>query len=169
MVAKTPQLIGNQTTNLAESWMNIRCKFDSVKAVNRSQSGSWEFRCMGAGLQHNIGQQWGSQLFSVMTNNNVNAVYENAAEALAKKRRHDHKRRSTEESKAKQCKSKYSKVDNSIAAHKAYSRHDDGTLPAEIIEDVSQEYLHQLKNSFYENEVVVTTQTAHEIDITTRE
>ena len=45
LVAKARQLIGNFTTNLAECWMQIRCKFDGGKVVNRSQSGSWEHRC----------------------------------------------------------------------------------------------------------------------------
>ena len=43
VVAKAPQLIGNHTTNLAETWMNVRCKCDGGKFVNRSQSGSWEY------------------------------------------------------------------------------------------------------------------------------
>ena len=42
LVCKAAQLIHNFTTNLAESWMHIRCKFDGGKVVNRSQSGSWE-------------------------------------------------------------------------------------------------------------------------------
>ena len=44
LVAKAPQLIGNVTTNLCESWMHIPTKFDGGKAINRSQSGSWEHR-----------------------------------------------------------------------------------------------------------------------------
>ena len=50
VAAKAPQLIGNFTTNLAEGWMNVRCKFDGGKFVNRSQSGSWELRCMACQL-----------------------------------------------------------------------------------------------------------------------
>ena len=59
LVAKTKQLIGNHTTNLAECWMHIRSKFDRGKVVNRSQSGSWEHRCMWAGLHQNMGTEWG--------------------------------------------------------------------------------------------------------------
>ena len=39
LVEKSRQLIRNFTTNLAEEWMQIRCKFDGGKVVNRSQSG----------------------------------------------------------------------------------------------------------------------------------
>ena len=59
LVSKASQLIGNETTNLAESWMHIRSKFDGGKVINRSQSGSWEHRCMGAGLRQNLGREWG--------------------------------------------------------------------------------------------------------------
>ncbi len=58
LVVKAVQLIDNVTTNLAESWMHVRTKFDGGKVINRSQSGSWEHRCMGAGLQHNMGKEW---------------------------------------------------------------------------------------------------------------
>ena len=40
LISKASQLIGNETTNVAVSWMNIRCKFDGGKVINRSQSGS---------------------------------------------------------------------------------------------------------------------------------
>ncbi len=35
----------NTPTNLAESWMRIRTKFDGGKVINRCQSGAWEHRC----------------------------------------------------------------------------------------------------------------------------
>ena len=34
LAAKSKQLIGNDTTNLAEAWMHIRCKFDGGKFMN---------------------------------------------------------------------------------------------------------------------------------------
>ena len=34
LVAKAPQLLGNFTTNLAESWMHIHMKFDGGKVIN---------------------------------------------------------------------------------------------------------------------------------------
>ena len=42
VVAKVSQLVDNVTTNLAESWMHIRAKYDGGKVINRSQSGSWD-------------------------------------------------------------------------------------------------------------------------------
>ena len=57
LVAKSKQLIGNHTTNLAECWMHIRAKFDGRKKINQSKIGSWEHRCMGAGIRHNMGTE----------------------------------------------------------------------------------------------------------------
>ena len=37
---KSERLIGNFTTNLAESWMAIRSKFDGGKVINRCGRGS---------------------------------------------------------------------------------------------------------------------------------
>ena len=71
VVAKAPQLIGNFMTNLAEGWMHTCCKFDGG---NRSQSGSWEYRCMGAGLRLNTGHTWGPTTWSEMTTQ-TNPVY----------------------------------------------------------------------------------------------
>ena len=65
--------------------------------VNRSQSGSWEFRCMGAGLQFNIGHDWGPQPFSDMTESEVNPVYHIVAEKSKQKIANDRKRKSTPE------------------------------------------------------------------------
>ena len=47
LVTKASQLIDNETTNMAESWMHVRSKYDGGKVINRSQSGSWEHRCKG--------------------------------------------------------------------------------------------------------------------------
>ena len=147
LVAKAPQLIGNFTTNLAEAWMHIRTKFDGGKVINRSQSGSWEHRCMGAGLRQNLGLKWGPNLYSCMTDKE-NVVYQTAAEVSEKIATKDRKRKATDLAKDNRRKSKYAKSDDSISARKAYSRHD-GVQPDDISEDVSNEYLEELKDSFY--------------------
>ena len=66
LVTKAEQLVDNVTTNIAESWM-LEVKYDGRNVFNRSQSGSWEHRCMGAGLQHNVGKEWGPSLWKDMT------------------------------------------------------------------------------------------------------
>jgi len=55
---KAARLIGNFTTNLAESWMSIRSKFDGCKMYNRCNRGSWHSRCYGGALRKNLGAAW---------------------------------------------------------------------------------------------------------------
>lgn len=75
LAEQSRQLIGNYTTNLAESWMHIRCKFDGGKVINRSQHGSWQHRSMGAGLEQNYGLMWGPKVWNEMTSDAPNAVF----------------------------------------------------------------------------------------------
>ena len=145
--------------------MNVRCKCDGGKFVNRSQSGSCELRCMGAGLQHNMRNCWGPKTLSEMTTTCINSVYQNVMECSTKKTEVDRKRRATDEAKSKQQQSKYSRKDDSI---KAYSRHDDGVLPDEVEDDISPEHLADLTDLYYKSNVVVTIQEAIDIEIKTR-
>ena len=91
LVGKAAQLIGNCTTNLAECWMHIRAKFDGGKVINRSQSGSWELRCMGAGLQQNMGRGWGPKVWKQTAQASPNKVYKDAADLSVKKVEKDRK------------------------------------------------------------------------------
>ena len=58
LVNKAAQLISNSTTNLSECYMSIRAKMDGGKQVNRIQSGSFQHRCMTAGLSMILGPGW---------------------------------------------------------------------------------------------------------------
>ena len=113
LVAKASQLIGNFTTNLAENWMSIRCKFEGGKVINRSQSGSWEFRCMGAGLRENLGSSWGPQTWMEATGSTPNSILVKTAETMAKKCEKDGKRKATEKAKETHRKSKYARTNDS--------------------------------------------------------
>ena len=138
LVGKAPQLIGrlktlnnsvcitlcNFTTNLAESWMHIRCKFDGGKQINRIQSGSWQARCAGAGLRCNMGPSWGPVAWEKAVGTPPLEVYQSTAEKAVQRTEQDRKRKATEKSKAQRKKAKYSSaaVDNSITSRRAYSR-----------------------------------------------
>ena len=168
LVAKAPQLIGNFTTNLAEGWMHTRCKFDGGKVINRSQSGSWEYRCMGAGLRLNMGHTWGPTAWCEMTTH-TNPVYSEVMTTSKKKADQDRKRKDTSQAKESRRQSKYSRVDETLAASKAYSRHDSGAVPDEVIEDVSLEYLGELCDGYYRTKVIVTKQEVEDIERDTRD
>ena len=148
LVTKARQLLGNATANLAECWMHIRSKFDGGKVIIHSPSGSWDHRCMGAGLQQNMGREWGPTVWSKMTKSSPNPVFVDAAQCCAKKAEKDRKRKATDEAKEQQRQSKCSRIDNTVAARKAYSRHD-GIVPDDVA-DVSPEFLDESK-TFYEN------------------
>ena len=166
LVGKAEQLLGNTTTNLAECWMHMRCKFDGGKVINRSQSGSWEIRCLGAGLRQNLGREWGPQAWKQMTKSSPNKVYSNAAERSAKALSKQRKRKSTDKVKANRRQSKYARQENSAAARKA---HDGGIAPDEVIEDISLESLEELKSSFYQTKVVLTREEAQKIEEQTKD
>ena len=120
LVSKARQLIRNFTTNLVEGWMQVRCKFDDGKVVNRSQSGSWEHRCYRAGLQQNLGRSWGPPTWEKMTGSPPNQTFIDTAETSAKVT-HTQKRKAPEKAKESQQQRKYSRSDDTIAARKAYS------------------------------------------------
>ncbi len=168
LAAKSKQLIGNHTTNLAECWMHIRTKFDGGKVINRSQSGSWEHRCMGAGLRHNLGAKWGPQVWKKMTNNSPNKIFSTVAKNAAKQVEKNRKRKATEQAKEMRRKNKYIRIDNTAAARGAYNRHDEGICPEEVDDNLSSEELERLKTSFYETKVVITVEKAKEIEAETR-
>ena len=119
---------------------------------------------MGAGLQQNMGKTWGPTAWSKMTNTSPNQVFLDAAESSAKKADNDRKRKATEEAKEQRRKSKYTKVDNTAAARKAYTRHDDGIAPDDVSDDITPDYLEYMKMSFYNTKVVVTNEECKDIE-----
>ncbi len=100
LVAKAEQLIDNVTTNLAESWMHVRTKYDGGKVINRSQSGSWEHHCMGAGLQHNMGKEWGPVAWKQMTHSSPAKIFKDASQRSAKKASSEKERKAKGQYKA---------------------------------------------------------------------
>ena len=168
LVSKASQLIDNFTTNLAENWIQVRCKFDGGKVINRSQSGSWEFRCYGAGLKQNKGKHWSPKTWKEVTKSNPNQVFTDMTLSMARKADSDRKRKATDQSKESRRKHKYSKNDNSTAAKRAYSQHDSEIQPDDIT-DVSPECLNSLKESFYTTHVKVTQEEANSIEHNTQQ
>ena len=63
LVEKSNSLIGDSTTNITENYMSVRSKMDGGKFYNRIQSGSFQTRCMAAGLRLQIGTDWVSRLW----------------------------------------------------------------------------------------------------------
>ena len=170
LVSKASQLINNFTTNLCESWMHIRTKFDGGKQINRSQSGSWQHRCMGGGLRHNYGPGWGPVLWEKLTNEPSNAVFTAAADHATKEVERCRKRKATTAAKQTRRAAKHQKLSNeSVDARKAYARHDGGTAPEDIVEDISPEHLTEMKALYYKGNVYVDAHKSTAIDLQTIE
>ena len=170
LVSKASQLINNFTTNLCESWMHIRTKFDGGKQINRSQSGSWQHRCMGGGLRHNYGPGWGPVLWEKLTNELSNAVFTAAADHATKEVERCRKRKATSAAKQTRRAAKHQKLSNeSVDARKAYARHDGGTAPEDIVEDISPEHLTEMKALYYKGNVYVDAHKSTAIDLQTIE
>ena len=74
LVVLAPQLIQNQTSNLAECYMAVRCCFDGGKYFNRIQRGSFEHSCYGAALRVQNGPQWPIGLWKKATGREAGKV-----------------------------------------------------------------------------------------------
>lgn len=73
--AKADRLIYNETTNIAECWMYVKCKFDGAKSVNRMQRGSWTTRCTGACLRFQNGADWSPKVWERVTGEKPSAAF----------------------------------------------------------------------------------------------
>ena len=57
LINKVSQLIDDQTTNISECCMSVQ-QMDGSKQINRIQSGTFQHRCMAAGLHLTLGPGW---------------------------------------------------------------------------------------------------------------
>jgi len=87
LVNKAAQLSSNQTTNLTDCFMSVRAKTDGGKQTNRIQSGSFEHRCMTAGLSLTLGPTW-----AVDTWNHLFTTPSPIAEMHANRRKRKHEK-----------------------------------------------------------------------------
>ena len=115
-------ILGNFTTNLAEAWLHMRCKFDGGKQINRSQSGSWQVRCAGAGLRFNEGAAWGPNTWQKILSRPPSDVFMNTSMAAVARIIKDRKRKAATEVKIRRKRAQYNSTDNSLKSRQAYSR-----------------------------------------------
>ena len=139
------------------------------KQVNRSQSGSWEGRCAGAGLRQNLGPEWPTTVWKSVTGEDPNSVFQEYLAENSKKVRMDKKRKATDQAKKNRNQSKYRKTnDNSLKARNDYARHDGGSDVLAVREDVSSECLQRRMKEYYETHVVITAEDMEMIEVLTR-
>lgn len=86
-----------------------------------------------------------------------------------KKVTNDRKRESTDTEMVNWRKRKYTKTsDDSLAAHQAYSRHDNGVQPQDVSDDVLPDHLQKLKMDYCEAHMIVDQRKINEIEQSTR-
>lgn len=106
LVSIAPKLITNSTSNIAESFMNIRCKFDGGKYFNRIQRGSFLHRTCGAGLRFQLGPDWTNEVWPQATGTQPGQISLTFGRAQVHNHELDTKRKSTTEYRQQRKKSK---------------------------------------------------------------
>ena len=107
LVSLAKQLIDNQTSNLAESYMGIRTHFDGGKVFNRVQSGSFESRCYAAGLKFQEGPQWITHAYQESTGQSPPQVLADVTNKIEHRSGTEKKRKNTNEYKDRRKRAKY--------------------------------------------------------------
>ena len=137
--------------------MNVRSKFDSGKQINRSQRGSWQGRCAGAGLRLNTGPDWGPIAWEKVTNTAPSGTFKAVAASKCHSAAQDRKRKAKETVKTQRKQAKrLRQEDNSQKARLDYSRYDGGQNATEITTDLPPQQLYNLMKEFYIAKVKVT-------------
>ena len=147
IVSLAPQLITNQTSNLAESYMSIRCIMDGGKQFNHIQGGSFE-HCCAAGLATQRGPGWMTSFWTAATKQEAGLVLSAHTSAKIRKLAADNKRKDTKEYKA-QTKSTWAKSAASTDQHYGPNSQHDAVSPSELL---------QLCQEFHQRELNVTPQ-----------
>jgi len=161
---RAERLIGNFTTNLAESWMSLRTKFDGGKVTNRCSRGSWNTRCYGAALRKNLGPSWSPIAFKEATGINPGQFFFNCARKKVKQDITDKKHRQSEKYRATKRKRK---LQTSCAPSKK-ARLDYGN-PLDDTKDIDTSELSKRCDVFYNNTVVKTDKEIEHIEMSTRQ
>ena len=149
--------------------MGIRAKFDGGKQYNRSQRGSWEGRCAGAGLRHNLGPEWGAVVWKQVTGNDPNPVLKDSTVKHSRQVATDRIRKARDDVKRKRKEVRYGKSnDNTIKARRDYARHDGGLDVRDVPQDVPAAFLEDMMVDYYRAHISVSTEKRLEIEGTTK-
>ncbi|XP_076081060.1 uncharacterized protein LOC143051967 [Mytilus galloprovincialis] len=161
---KSDRLLGNSTTNLAESWMHIRTKFDGGKVYNICNRGSWHARCYGGALRMNLGPQWSCKVWESSTGTEpgffYRKLYARHEQTLANSTRY----KSKPSVHKLRWKKKFSSLKKSTTrkATRAY-----GPEATDVVEDVSTTVLQKLQDKFLQTHINLSAQQCKNITTST--
>nr|XP_034320463.1 uncharacterized protein LOC105318911 [Crassostrea gigas] len=154
LAEKAERLIGNTTTNIAESWMHIRCKFDGGKIHNLCNRGSWHVRCYGGALRMNYGPQWSPNVWKESTATHAGTfltkVFQRQEVKLAQSKKHQMKPQTKKNRFMKKLRNL--KQSTTTNAKRAY-----GEDATEVTEDISASDLEAKKQEFLNKRVCASS------------
>ena len=153
LVMLAHQLISNQTSNLAECYMSIRCHFDGGKQYNRIQCGAFQHRCAAAGLAIQHGPTWGVSFWKNSTSTDLGEVMSTYATS---RQQQLHKDRTRKQSFSYKSQRRASKRTIAVPQHH-YG-------PDSQQEDIPPADLAQLCSEYYKREVEISRKDAQYIE-----
>ena len=165
MAKKANRLLGNFTTNLAECWMSVRCKFDGGKDVFRCRRGSWNARVYGAGLRQLMGHNWSPITWRKVTGQAPPDALQSFCSRKEKKHISSMKSKLKPDVRSRAYKRKRG-TDSVASSKKARSVYGKDCRDCE--EDVSSDILKKICDAFFSNEVTVSCNKMAEIEKSTR-
>lgn len=166
MAEKADRLIGNFTSNLAESWMHIRCKFDGGKTNNKCFRGSFYARCYGSALRSAKGPAWSPIIFTKISGKVQDSVYLNTYRTRAKKYIRTKISQQKEENKKRKMKRKLSTERISMTKK---ARQDYGSEVLDDSEDMTEKELNLKCDKYYNQCVKVDENAAVNIEQNTKD
>ena len=166
LAEKSERLIGNFTSNLAESWMHIRCKFDGGKVNNKCFRASFYARCYGGALRSSKGPGWSPMVYQQVTGKRPDSVYIQTYRRRSRKHVQSVQSNNKQSNKDRKKKRKL-EMGRQSSTKKAKLKY--GQKILDDRDDISEQELNAEMNSFYENNVKVTAEEIERIEKDTRD
>ncbi len=160
---KAESLLDNETTILAEMWMNIRSKFDGGKQINGVQKSSWNTRCIVASLRFQFGPDKSPIVWKIIFLEDANPVFQKTYSIRLKAHQIAAKYAKSAKGLLARRKRKQKGMKSSGEGKQFY-----GTDSVQVENDLTPSELAVVKEQFYQTHVVVTKEEAIAIEIKTR-
>ena len=166
MAEKADRLIGNFTSNLAESWMHIRCKFDGGKVNNKCFRASFYARCYGGGLRSAKGPAWSPMVYQQVTGKRPDYVYIQTYRVRSKQHVQSIKSQKKQTNKDRKRKRKL-EINKQSGTKKAKLKYGRDIL--DDTDDINEKELLEEMDKYFENNVKVTCEEIDNIEQQTKE
>ncbi|XP_060568496.1 uncharacterized protein LOC132727107 [Ruditapes philippinarum] len=147
---KANRLIGNFTSNLAESWMSIKCKFEGGKMFNKCFRGSFYARCYGGALRSLLGPAWSPQVYNQLTGKRPDRVFINTYRQRFVRYRCTKRAKGSEINRNKR---KLKKMKASVESSSKKARKEYGETVLQDTADISPSQLKKECDTFYKSTI----------------